>query len=64
MCFSVMNRIPKDFKEAMLHVPVKLAHHKNNSVRDVGAKTKPAPERAGNVSDMKTHLETGLGVYT
>ncbi|XP_040027665.2 uncharacterized protein LOC120816234 [Gasterosteus aculeatus] len=48
-----LGRIPKDFKEAMLHVPVKLAHHKNNSVRDVAAKTKPAPERAVKPSDDK-----------
>ncbi|XP_037315183.2 uncharacterized protein LOC119209752 isoform X2 [Pungitius pungitius] len=48
-----LGRIPKDFKEAMLHIPVKLAHPKNNSTRDVAAKTKPAPTRAAKPSDDK-----------
>ncbi|XP_031711068.1 uncharacterized protein LOC116387810 isoform X2 [Anarrhichthys ocellatus] len=48
-----LGRIPQDFKEAMLHIPVKLANHTHNSLSDMAAKTQPAQKRAVTRSEDK-----------
>ncbi|XP_068427459.1 DBIRD complex subunit ZNF326-like [Clinocottus analis] len=39
-------RIPQDFREATLHIPVKLARHADSSASDRAAKTQPDRKRA------------------
>ncbi|KAM6919862.1 uncharacterized protein PEZ65_011900 isoform 12-T12 [Lycodopsis pacificus] len=48
-----LGRIPQDFKEAMLHIPVKLANYTHKSLSAMAAKTQPAQKHAVTRSEDK-----------
>ena len=53
--FSVIYRVPHEFREAMIHIPVKLAADSSNS-RTAAAKPPAAKKSAGNCRETGTVL--------
>ncbi|XP_034411060.1 uncharacterized protein LOC117746205 [Cyclopterus lumpus] len=58
-CFSAMNRIPHNYKEAMHHIPAKTARRAHKSASNQAARTQPGMTRAGQDDSLDQSTDDG-----